>query len=126
LDRFAEALLDFDRAIALNPGYGEAYYNRGGVLLAQQQSPALESSGGKRHLLEQALASFDRALAIGPEFAELFAGRGLALRLLERYEDGLASYERALALRADFPDAQEGRTLCQAARSRADALHLRL
>jgi predicted O-linked N-acetylglucosamine transferase (SPINDLY family) len=55
--RLGEALASYNRAIALKPGYAEAYDNRG-VMLAELMR------------LDEALASYERAIALKPDFAE--------------------------------------------------------
>ena len=49
--RLGEALASYNRAIALKPGYAEAYDNRG-VMLAELMR------------LDEALASYERAIAL--------------------------------------------------------------
>jgi len=55
LQRFEEALADYDRAIAASPDFTEAHYNRG-VALLELKKP------------DEALASYDRAIALKPDY----------------------------------------------------------
>ena len=55
LQRTAEALASFDRALALRPESAELHNNRGNVLRQLQRLP-------------EALASYDRAIALQPSF----------------------------------------------------------
>ena len=126
MGRLTEGLRDFDKAIALDPDYGEAHYNRAALVLEQLERLSRETGSPEQSVVLDALASLDLAAALGPEFPELFAARGLALRLLERFSDALASYEKALGLNPDLASAQEGRALCQAGLGRAEALNIRL
>jgi predicted O-linked N-acetylglucosamine transferase (SPINDLY family) len=90
--RAREALVSYDRAIALQPNYADVWANRGIVL---------RELG--RHL--EALASYDKAVALNPQ---LFAGwynRGNALKDLARYEEAITSYRRALALQPEHAEA---------------------
>ncbi len=114
------ALANYDRAIAIQPGYAQAYNNRGAVLgrmgqheaalASYEQALALqphypEAAYNRGNVLaemgrhEEALASFDRALAIWPDLAEALYNRGNALQQLGRPQEALASYDRALAVR---------------------------
>lgn len=88
--RPAEALAQFDRALALDGRNAAAASNRG-LSLLRLQRPA------------EALGSFDRALAINPAYPEAHADRGLALRELDRTAEALDSFGQALRLRPDFP-----------------------
>jgi protein O-GlcNAc transferase len=82
----AQALGNFDRALALRPNDADALNSRGIALYRM----------GK---LDEALASYDRALAAHPNHADTFNNRAVALRVLGRFDQALASYDRALALR---------------------------
>jgi Flp pilus assembly protein TadD len=65
--RRKEALIDFNKAIALDSKYSEAYANRG-LLHRQNGQPDL------------ALKDYDAAIAIDPNYATAYLGRGLAWR----------------------------------------------
>src|SRR6185437_5002819 len=92
LNRPAEALAAYDRAIALDPRHAGAHSNRGIVLQAFGQT-------------DGALASFDRAIACDPTNAEAHYNRGVALGQLKRYNEALASIETATRLQPDHADA---------------------
>ncbi len=130
LRRLDEAVAAYDRAIALDPAYVAAHYNRGNALralgrfdealagyeraLALQPGymPALFARAAvfrelKRN--EDALGSFERATALEPERADAWNGRGNALMALGRPAEALASYDRAVALNADYAEAWSNR-----------------
>ncbi len=65
--RRQEALVDFNKAIALDPKYAQAYANRG--LLHRQNNQ-----------LDLALRDYDTALSIDPSYAAAHLGRGLTWR----------------------------------------------
>jgi protein O-GlcNAc transferase len=91
-----EAVELFGKAIALNPEYVEAHYNRGLALM-------------ELHRPEDALASYDRAIALMPNLAMAYNNRGSALLDLKRPADALASYDRAIALQPDHAKAHGNR-----------------
>jgi tetratricopeptide (TPR) repeat protein len=122
LQRLAEAVTSYDRALSLRPGDAEVLYNCGNALLALgRPSDALDAY--ERALLatpdytealcnrgaalaalgrnEEALASYDRLLAKQADHAEALSNRGNALKALGHFEDALASYDRALTARPD-------------------------
>lgn len=121
--RWEEALVSFDRAVALRPSLVGALNNRGNVLLrllrprealasydaALQLEPdlpgALDNRGNALQQLgrlDDALASFDRAIALAPEVADFHNHRGNVLQELKRPDEALASFAEAVRLKPDF------------------------
>jgi tetratricopeptide (TPR) repeat protein len=96
LNRFEQALQNYDRALALHPDYAEALFNRGVTLQ-------------KLRHLDQALESYDRAMAVRPDFAEALCNRGVVLQELGRFADAIESYDRALVARPNFVEAVSNR-----------------
>jgi tetratricopeptide (TPR) repeat protein len=85
LKKYAESLVAYDTALALNPQYAAAYNNRG---------YALQALG--RHV--EALTAYDAALAINPQYAAAHRNRGNVLLALERDAEALTAYNIALAI----------------------------
>jgi len=83
--RAEEAVLIFDRALAIQPKMAEALYNRGVAL-------------GDLQRFETAVESYDRALAVQPEMVAAMINRAAALAAMLRYDDALQGYDRALAI----------------------------
>jgi predicted O-linked N-acetylglucosamine transferase (SPINDLY family) len=96
--RLVEALACYDKALSLQPGYADAWNDRGLVL-----------SYLKR--LGEALASFDRAIALKPDFAFAWNNRGAVLRDLKRLDEALACYDKACSLQPRYADAWNNRGL---------------
>ncbi len=96
LQRPADALASYDRAIALQPDHADAHYQRATVL-AQLG----------RHA--EAVAAYDQAIALRPDYAEAYSNRGVVLAYLQRQADALASFERAIALRPGYARAHYNR-----------------
>ncbi len=96
LGRSEEALKSYDKALALEPSYGDAHYNRGAVLKELGR-------------FAQALASFDKALAIKPDYVDAHLNRGSVLQELKRFGDALTSFDRALALKPNYAEAHFNR-----------------
>jgi tetratricopeptide (TPR) repeat protein len=80
LDRYADAVASFERGLALNPRYPEAWSNRGVALT-------------KLRRFDEALASHDRALAIDPGYAEAHYNEAHLRLLMGDFERGFAQYE---------------------------------
>jgi protein O-GlcNAc transferase len=92
MQRYHEALANFDEAIKRKKGFAEAHCNRGATLLALE-----------RH--EEALESLKRAIALKPDYADAYYNQGNALRMLNRYPEALKSFDRAIALRPKYAKA---------------------
>jgi tetratricopeptide (TPR) repeat protein len=84
-NRLTEALRDFDRAIALNPGYIEAYTSRSALYTTLDR-------------YAEAIGDCDKAIALNPKYAEAHNNRGAALGASGRQEEALRAYGTAIAL----------------------------
>jgi len=83
--RYAEAIGDYDQAIALDPKNATAYNNRG----------AAKSDLG-RHA--EAIADYDQAIALDPKNAAAYNNRGIVKSDLGRYAEAIGDYDQAIAL----------------------------
>lgn len=82
----------YREALALTPGYIDAYLNLGALLCEAGRC-------------DEAVVLYDEALRHGPEEPLLHFNRAIALEDIERLDDSLASYRRCLQLDPDFADA---------------------
>jgi protein O-GlcNAc transferase len=98
LNRAAEALVSYEKALDLMPDYLLAVLGRGNALAALGRQ-------------EEALGSFDRALSLAPDLVPALGGRANVLQTLERYADSLAAYDRAIELMPALAPAHLGRGL---------------
>ena len=96
------AIVFFERAAALDPGYARAHMLLGAAL--DLKGDYLTTP----ELSERALVSLDRALALRPDSAEAWRYRGSALITLNRDEEALAAFESALARNPMDASAQSG------------------
>jgi tetratricopeptide (TPR) repeat protein len=87
---FADAVVHYQRALALDPDYPQVHSNLGTTLLAQ----------GKLH---EAIVHYERALVLGPNYAGAHKNLGLALHRQGKFADAVAHYQRPRALALD-PD----------------------
>jgi protein O-GlcNAc transferase len=86
--RLDEALAAFDAALALDPDYAEAQFNRGVVL--QQQGR-----------LDAAIDAYKQSLRLRPDYIEAATNAGIALQELGRLDEAAAAFEHAAKLRPD-------------------------
>lgn len=90
------AVAAFDGAIAAEPMFVEAHFNRAKLL----------KDLGR---LEDALAGYDRCLALAPAFVDALMNRGNVLGMLGRHAEALACYDQCLALQPGLLEAHYNR-----------------
>jgi tetratricopeptide (TPR) repeat protein len=86
--RPADALANYDAALAIKPQAADVLNNR---------AVALKALGR----FDEAIASYDNALEARPDFVEAIVNRGNALVQMKRFEEALATYDHALAIRPE-------------------------
>jgi tetratricopeptide (TPR) repeat protein len=91
-ERLEEAILDLDRALALNPRLATAYGDRG---IAYR----------KQGRYELAMADYSEAIRLWPEWHDWYLHRGIALVAIGRHDEAIADYGRALSLRPSLVNA---------------------
>ncbi len=87
-----EALSNYRKALALNPGYVEAHVGVGAISHVQGR-------------FEEAAGSYRKALEIKPDYAEAHYNLGNALREQGDLDGAIASYRMAISSRPGFADA---------------------
>ena len=85
MERYDEALADFDRAIELDPKYAWAIGSRGVTYRLMER-------------YDEALADFDRAIELDPKYAWAIGSRGQVYQAMGRYDEALADFDRAVEL----------------------------
>ncbi|MDR0829278.1 MAG: tetratricopeptide repeat protein [Prevotellaceae bacterium] len=83
--KFEEAVENFDKAVAINIDYKDAWYFRGIALMQDEK-------------LDDAIKSFDHALIIDPEDKDCLFNKALAMSEVARCEDAIGSFDKALAI----------------------------
>lgn len=85
-----KALLQFDRAIELFPGYYQALTERGNIRMA-------------RNLLNEAASDFEQALRLNARYAPALRGLGYCQLQQRQFEAAINSLERAYAVAPEVP-----------------------
>ena len=108
LQRFADAVASYDRALTQAPDYAEALQARAAAFCEMTQ-------------FRDALASADAALALRPDMADALYLRGVALWRLKRFDTALDSYNLALVAAPGAPAVlnSKGVLLCSMGRYEA-------
>jgi tetratricopeptide (TPR) repeat protein len=92
LKDYENAIVYYDKAIEINPKYGDAYNHKG---------YALSALGRK----EEAIACCEKVIEIDPEYTYAYFNKGIALSDLGRKEEAIASYDKAIEIDPQFANA---------------------
>jgi hypothetical protein len=92
MGQIEEAIVEFRRALALEPHYPEAHYNLG-------------TAYGRKGLLDMAVREFKAALHVRPYFAEAHYNLGLTYDKQNRLDEAIEEYKLTLRFRPDFAEA---------------------
>ena len=103
LENFDDAILDYTKAIEINPQMTDAYYNRAKILLSRKD---VENPD-----INRAISDLEKALEQDPNFADALYAMGAAQKKLENYEKAIEYLERVIALQPDFIYAKALKTL---------------
>ncbi|MEM7443972.1 MAG: tetratricopeptide repeat protein [Pseudomonadota bacterium] len=100
LERYQDALGDFDRLVELTPTLASSYVSRGRAYSRLEER-------------RRAIEDFDQAIALDPYDASAYFNRGHTLSRLEEYEVAIADLDRAIELIPNFSDAYLERGLAR-------------
>jgi tetratricopeptide (TPR) repeat protein len=90
------AMVDLDRAIALDPAMGAAYYDR--ALLHFKKGD-----------VDRAIADYTKTIELLPTFPPAYRERGTALIAKREFKRAIADFDAAIKLKADYADAFDER-----------------
>lgn len=90
-----DAVLNWDRALALNPEEGGLYCNRGGALLDMAE-------------FDLAMVDFKKGLETRPNQSEIHTNMGIIHRRLCKPELAIPAFRKAIECRGDYVDAHLG------------------
>jgi len=88
LVQYSEAMIWYERALAIEPRYANAHYNPGN-LCRQLERP------------EDAVTAYENALALQPDFGQASIGLIGPLLSMWRLDDAIAQLQKALAIGPD-------------------------
>jgi len=130
MDRFDDAVRDFDSALSINGQDGDTIYDRARALSDSgrledaiagfenartylSDNPDLHNDLGNALALvgrnDEALQAYDRAINLRPAFARAHYNRGVTYSRMGQFEAAADAFERCLRLRLDIPEAHYGR-----------------
>jgi tetratricopeptide (TPR) repeat protein len=83
------ALLNFNRAIKINPRSAHAYYSRGLTYY-------------KKKDYDRAIKDYSKAISLEPYFADAYDNRGCAYEEKKDYDHAIEDYSKAISLKPDL------------------------
>lgn len=90
IEEYDEAMLDYTKAISLNPKMTDAYYNRAKIILSRKdiQNPDIKT----------AISDLEKALELDNNFADALYAMAAAYKKLEDYHKSLEYLEKLLSI----------------------------
>jgi tetratricopeptide (TPR) repeat protein len=86
--KYEDAIMEFDKAIELKPGFTEAWTGKGIAV-------------GNLGRIDESLELFNKAIKINPDDVEAWYQKGFALGKLERFEEALKAFKKVIAVKPD-------------------------
>lgn len=83
LNRYEEALQNYDKAIQLNPNVSKFYNNKGFIYMSKGN-------------YEEAIKWFDKAIQLEPKVTDYYLNKGYSLFNLQKYDEAIESLTKSL------------------------------
>lgn len=94
LENYNDAILDYTKAIQINPQMTDAYFNRAKILLSRKDIDNPD--------IERAVSDLEKALELDPNFTDALYAMAAALKKQEKYQECLTYLDKVLELQPDF------------------------
>ncbi len=91
LQRYQDALKNYQQAIEIKPEYAQAWNGQAKSLYELNSH-------------QEALFAYDKAIEIEPKYQDSWSGRGFVLNKLQRYQEAIYSFDKSLKLEPDAPE----------------------
>ncbi|WP_017293543.1 protein kinase domain-containing protein [Geminocystis herdmanii] len=96
LKQYEKAIIDYTKAIDLDPNYTDAYNNRGIAYKNLKQ-------------YEKAIIDYSKAIELDPNYTSAYNNRGLAYDDLKHYKKAIIDYTKAIEIDANYANAYNNR-----------------
>lgn len=93
LENFDEAMLDYTKALKINPKMTDAYYNRAKIILSRKD---IENPD-----IQKAVEDLEKALELDENFVDALFGMAAAQKKLGNYHKSLEYLEKLLQIEPD-------------------------
>lgn len=94
LEKFDDAILDYTKALQINPKMIDAYYNRAKILLSRKDIANPD--------IERAISDLEKALELDSNFINALYAMGAAQKKVKNYHKALEYLNKAIELQPDF------------------------
>ncbi len=98
LENFNDALLDYTKALQLNPRMTDAYYNRAHINLTRKDIVNID--------LDKIVTDLEKALELDPKFIDALYAMAAVQKKLENYHRALEYLEKLLQIEPDAINAK--------------------
>ncbi len=93
LEKYDDAILDYTKALKLNPNLTDAYYNRAKIILEKKNPTPKE--------LNNAILDLDNALKLDENFIDALFAAAAAQKKVKNYKKALVYLERLLKIQPE-------------------------
>ena len=100
LENFNDAVLDYTKALQINPNMTDAYYNRAQITLTRKDT--------KNPDLDQIIEDLNKALELDPKFLDAIFAMAATLKKQGKYNEALEYLDKLLEIE---PEAVQARAL---------------
>ena len=87
--KYNEAIIEYTKAININPKFADAYKNRGNVYLDKRD-------------YKNALSDYKKAIEVRPNFPNAYYNIGVIYSRIGDYDQAIANYSRAIEISPNF------------------------
>ena len=92
IGKLEQAILAFQKAIAIKPDYAEAFNNMGNAIRDQGS-------------LEKAIQAYNKAIKLKPNYTEAYCNMGIALKDQDKPNEAIAAFKKAIAINPNYSEA---------------------
>ena len=98
---YEKAVKTYDRAIALDPDFADAYYNRGVAKVRLKE-------------FQEAIKDFDKAIELKPDDIFCYLNRGVAKDQIKEFREAIKDFDEAIDLDPEYPYSYVNRGIAKA------------
>ncbi len=96
MGEYDQAILNYNKALEINPRFAEAYYDRGNAY-------------NRKGHLDQAILDYTKAIEFRPNYAEAYYNRGNAYAKKDQWDQAIIDYNKAIEINENYVEAYVNR-----------------